>query len=84
MNNVPSHLAAPAVGFVGAGLAMDDLVRSLQSLLDGLTNGAPADLAPELQRAVEITKAIGVLHHKAMLSGHTLATGLIKELADKQ
>lgn len=84
MKNVPPHLAAPAVSFVGAGLALEDSVVSLQRLLDSLASGAPDHLESELRRAVEITKAVGVLHHKSMLAGYALATALIQELADKQ
>ena len=84
MKNVPPHLAAPAVGFIGAHLAVDDLVLSLQSLLDGLASGAPKPLEPELHRAVEITKAISVLHHKGMLSCYALVTELIQELLANQ
>ncbi len=81
MKNTPPHLALPAVGFVGAELAMDEQLETLQTLLESIKRRAEKQLAPDLARACEITKALRVLCQKSMVSGHALATALIQELA---
>lgn len=85
MKNVPAHLAAPAAGFVGAEQAMEDLITTLQGILERLASGSPEHFVHELKHAIEITKAVHVLRHKSMLASHTLMTALIAELlATKQ
>lgn len=81
MKDVPPHLALPAVGFVGTGLAMDEQLESLQILLENAKCRADKQLVPDLARACEITKALRALCQKSMISGHALATALIQELA---
>lgn len=84
MKNIPPHMALAAVGFVGSEEATDDLLYALRELLEKLASNSDKQTAPDLARALEITKSIHVLRHKSVRSSHALMTALIEELGAQQ
>ena len=83
IEHIPPHMALAAVGFVGAGEAMDDLLYTLRESLEKLASSGDKPVPPDLAKAIEITKSIHVLHHKSIRASHALLTALIQELTEK-